>query len=173
MTDCHQKKTQTATKPKQNICQAPQSIIPNRPGINHEFRGIIDPLLAWAMFIEENIIQIIVTYANQSINKSIRPSKENKESDKLCHLVKTNKRQTKAFIGPWYIWDFGGNWVFHDITTCFSPKYEHKVFHTTISIKSFRFLCSDIQFDDISTRKIVPSMIEQLPFDCFSNLLKR
>ena len=71
----------------------------NKPGAKPEFRGNVDPLLAWATFIDENTIQMIVTYANQSINESIRHSKQNKESDKLRHLIETNKREIKAFIG--------------------------------------------------------------------------
>ena len=44
------------------------------------------------------------------------------KSDKLCHLIETNERDIKAFIGIWYIQGLL-NWTFHDLTICFSPKY--------------------------------------------------
>ena len=95
---------------------------------------------------------MIVTCTNQSINESILHSKQNKESNKLFHLIETNEREIKAFIGHWYI---GGlpNWTFHDIATWFSPKCGHKIFNATMPIKPFCFLCSKIPFDDISTRE--------------------
>ena len=101
----------------------------DEPVVNRQFHrqykkyavsSIVDALLAWATFIDQNIIQMIIRYTNQSINESIRHSKQNKESDKLCHLTETNERQIKAFIGFWYsrgLFD----WKFHDVTTCFSP----------------------------------------------------
>ena len=143
--------TWTTEKPNQRIRQNQQNVIPNRPGVKPIFRDIVDPLLAWSSFIDDNIIQTIVTYTNQSINESIRLSKQDRGSDKLCHLIKTNEREMKAFIGLWYICGLL-NWTFHDITTAYSSVYGHKIFNATMSIKRFRFLCSNIRFDDITTR---------------------
>ena len=92
---------------------------------------------------------MVITYTNQSINGRIRYSKQNKESDKFCHLIETNEREIKAFIELWYIRGLL-NWTFHNKTTCFSPKYGHKIFNATVSIKHFHFLCSKIRFDGIS-----------------------
>lgn len=143
--------TWTTEKPNQGVRQNQQNVIPNRPGVKPEYRDIVDPLSAWSIFIDDKMIQLIVTYTNQSINESIRQSKQDRASDKLCHLIETNEREIKAFIRLWYIRGLL-NWTFHDITTAYSSVYCHKIFSATMSIKRFRFLCANIRFDDIATR---------------------
>ena len=141
----------TTKKPAQKIRQGPQNIVPNRPGVKSEYRGKVQPLDAWSTFIDEDIIQLIVTYTNQSINESIRRLKQNKKDQNVCHLIETNHREIGAFLGLWYI---RGplNWTFHDITTAYSRQYGHKIFNATMSIKRFRFLCANIRFDDITSK---------------------
>lgn len=95
--------TWTTEKPNQGVRQNQQNVIPNRLGVKPEHRDIVDSLSAWWIFIDDNTIKLIVTYTNQSINKSIRQSKQNKASDKQCHLIETNEREIKAFVGLWYI----------------------------------------------------------------------
>ena len=143
--------TWTTKKPTQNICQGPQNIVRNRTGVKPEYRGKVEPLDAWSRFIDDDIIQFIVTYANQSINESIRRLKQNKKDQKVCHLIETNHREIRAFIGLWYIRGLL-NWTFHDIATAYSREYGHKIFNATMSMKRFRFLCANIRFDDITSR---------------------
>lgn len=144
--------TWTTAKPIQNVRQGPQNIIPNAPGVKPEFRQNTDPHDAWCTFIDDDIIQIMVTYTNQSINESIARSNQQKKDSKLCHHFDTNFREMKAFIGLWYIRGLL-NWTFHDITTVYSREYGNKIFNATMSIKRFRFLCANIRFDDINTRE--------------------
>ena len=60
----------TWTTKKPNI--VPQNIVPNISGVKPEYRGKVEPLDAWSTFIDDDIIQLIVAYTNQSINESIR-----------------------------------------------------------------------------------------------------
>ena len=143
--------TWTTKKPMQNIRQGPQNIVPNRPGVKPEYRDKVEPLVAWSTFIDDDIIQLIVTYTNQSINESLCRLKQNKKDKKVCHLIETNRQEIRAFVGLWYIRELL-NWTFHDITTAYSREYGYKIFNATMSIKRSRFLCANIRFDDITSR---------------------
>ena len=59
--------------------------------VKPEFCDIVDPLLAWATFTDENTVKMIVPYTNQSINESTHHSKQNKKSNKFCHVIKNNE----------------------------------------------------------------------------------
>ena len=98
--------TWTTPKPKQIIRLAPQNIIPNTPGVKPEFRGTVDPFLAWATFIDENMMQMIVSYTNQSINESIRHSKQKNRAINCTILSKPTKERSKHSLGFGIFGDF-------------------------------------------------------------------
>ena len=59
--------TWTTEQPTQKVRQGPQNIIKNPAGVKPEYREEIEPLDACSVFVNDEIIQMIVTWTNQSI----------------------------------------------------------------------------------------------------------
>ena len=67
--------TWTTKKPTQNICQDPQNIVPNRHGVKPEYHRKVESLEAWSTFIDDDIIQLIVTPTSLSMKAFVDRSK--------------------------------------------------------------------------------------------------
>ena len=142
--------TWTTEQPPQIIWQGPENI-KNPASAKPEYCEKIDPLHPWSVFVNDNMIQMIVTWTNQSIKQSLSKCKQSASDKNVAHLYETNEREMKAFIGLWYIRGLL-NWNNNDITFAYSQIYGNKIFSATISIKNFRFICANLSFDDISSR---------------------
>ena len=59
--------TWTTEQHPQKVRQGPQNIIKNPAGVKPEYREEIEPLDACSVFVNDEIIQMIVTWTNQSI----------------------------------------------------------------------------------------------------------
>ena len=59
--------TWTTEQPPQRVWQGPQNIIKNPAGVKPEYREKIESLDACSIFVNDEIIQMIVTWTNQSI----------------------------------------------------------------------------------------------------------
>ena len=143
--------TWTKEQAPQRARQRPQNIIKNPAGIKPEYREKVEPLDAWSVFVNDDLIQMIVTCTNQSIKQSLSKCKQSASDKNVAHLYETNEREMKAFIGLWYIRGLL-NWNNNDITFTYSQIYGNKIFSATMSIKRFCFLCVNLRFDDISSR---------------------
>ena len=143
--------TWTTEQPPQRVRQGPQNIIKNPAGVKPEYRIKIEPLDAWPVFVNDDMIQMIVTWTNQSIKQSLSKCKQSASNKNVAHLYETNEREMKAFIGLRYICGLL-NWNNNDIKFAYSQIYRNKIFNATMSIKHFRFLCANLHFDDVSSR---------------------
>ena len=95
--------TWTTEEPPQRVRQGPQNIIKNHAGVEPEYREKIEPLDAWSVFVNDDMIQMVVTWTNQSIKQSLSKCKQSASDKNAAHLYETNEREMKAFIGLWYI----------------------------------------------------------------------
>ena len=129
----------------------PIKIIKNPAGVKPEHPEKIELLDASSVFVNNDMIQMIVTWTNQSIKQSLSICKQSASDKNVAHLYETNEREMKAFSGLQYICGLL-NWNNNDITFAYSQIYGNKIFNTTMSVKCFRFLCANLPFDDISSR---------------------
>ena len=120
----------------QRVRQGPQNIIKYPAGIKPEYRETIEPLDSWSLFGNDDMIQMIVIWTNQSIKQSLSKCKQSTSNENVSHLYETNEREMKAFIGLWYIHGLL-NWNNSDITFAYSQIYGNKILNATISIKRF------------------------------------
>ena len=95
--------TWTTEEPPQRVRQGPQNITKNHAGAEPEYREKIEPLDAWSVFVNDDMIQMIVNWTNQSIRQSLSKCKQSASDKNVAHLFETNEREMKAFIGLWYI----------------------------------------------------------------------
>ena len=95
--------TWTTEQPPQRVRQGPQNIIKNPAGVKPEYREKIEPLDAWSVFVNDDMIQMIVTWTHESIKQSLSKYKQSASDKNVAHLYETNEREMKAFIGVWYI----------------------------------------------------------------------
>ena len=123
-------------QPPQRVRQGPQNIIKYPAGIKPEYRETIEPLDSWSLFGNDDMIQMIVIWTNQSIKQSLSKCKQSTSNENVSHLYETNEREMKAFIGLWYIHGLL-NWNNSDITFAYSQIYGNKILNATISIKRF------------------------------------
>ena len=141
--------TWTTEQPPQRVRQGQQNIIKDPASVKPEYREKIQPLDA--LSVNDDMIQMIVTWTNQSIKQSLSKCKQLASDKIVVHLYETNEREMKAFIGLWYIRGLL-NWNNNGITFAYSQIYGNKIFNATMSIKRFQFLCANLLFDDISSR---------------------
>ena len=59
--------------------------------------------MLWSVFVNDDMIKMIVTRTNQSIEQSLSKCKQSASDKNTAHLYETNKREMKAFIELWYI----------------------------------------------------------------------
>ena len=123
-------------QPQHRVQQGPQNIIKNPAGVKPEYREKIEPLDAWSVFVNDDMIQMIVTWTNQSIKQSLSKCKQSALDKNASHLYETNEREMKTFIGLWYMYGLL-NWNNNDITVAYSQIYGKKIFNATMSIKRF------------------------------------
>ena len=128
--------TWTTQQHPQKVRQGPQNITKNPAGVKPEYCEKIDPVDAWSVFVNEDMIQMIVPWTNQSIKQSLSKCKQSASDKNIAHLYETNEREMKAFIGLWYIRGLL-NWNNNDITFAYSQIYGNKIFSATMSIKRF------------------------------------
>ena len=77
--------TWTTEQPPQRVRQGPQNIIKNPAGVKPEYREKIEPLDAWSVFVNDDMIQMIVTWTNQSIRQSL-PNANNQHQIKVFSI---------------------------------------------------------------------------------------
>ena len=89
---------------------------PNPPGVKPKFTDATDIYDCWSIYIDDNILQIIVTYTNQSIRESITLSKQ-APSEKICHRRhETNiERNEIIYWSLVYSWAVDIPWHYHCI----------------------------------------------------------
>ena len=95
--------TWTTEQTPQRVQHGPQNIIKNPAGVKPEYREKIEPLDAWSVFVNDDMIQMTVNWTNQSIRQSLSKCKQSASDENVAHLFETNEREMKAFIGLWYI----------------------------------------------------------------------
>lgn len=135
--------------PKSNIVQrtSNQNLIRRLPGVIGGARQASTPMESWSCFFTNDIMEIIVHYTNQYIEK-IR-EKYGRERDAKCiDLI-----ELKAFIGLLYLagvyksnrlsleelWGTNGDGV--------------EKFGLVMNIKRFKFIVRCLRFDDLRTRE--------------------
>ena len=77
--------TLTTEQPPKRVRQSPQNIIKNPAGVKPEYREKIEPLDAWSVFVNDDMIQMIVTWTNQSIKQSL-PNANNQHQIKMLSI---------------------------------------------------------------------------------------
>ena len=88
--------TWTTEQPPQRVRQGPQNI-KNPAGVKPEYREKIEPLDAWSVFFNDGMIQMIVTWTNQSIRAS--PHANSQHLIKMLPICMKPMKEMKAFIG--------------------------------------------------------------------------
>ena len=88
----------TTEQPPQGDRQGLQNIIKNPAGIKPEYREKIELLDAWSVFVNGDVIQMIVTWINQSIKQSLFKCKQSAWDKNVADLYETNERDMNAFI---------------------------------------------------------------------------
>ena len=90
--------TWTTEQPPQIIWQGPENI-KNPASAKPEYCEKIDPLHPWSVFVNENMIQMIVTWTNQSIKQSLSKCKQSASDKNVAHLSETMKEKWKPSSG--------------------------------------------------------------------------
>ena len=91
--------TWTTEQPPQGFRQGPPNIIKNPAGVKPRYREKIEPLDAWSVFVNDDMIQMLVTWTNQRIKQSLSKPKQSASDKNVAHLYETNKEKWKPSSG--------------------------------------------------------------------------
>jgi len=107
-------------------------------------KNIRTPLEAWTLLFTDKILNVIVLYTNEEIDRKYPNSEVSFEH----HL---SVDELKAFIGLLY---FSGiqKWNHVSLNEIWSEKFGNNLFRSAMSQRRFEFLLSNLRFDDKSTR---------------------
>lgn len=108
-------------------------------------------LESFHLFMNEKILNIILTQTNAKIQKSLDKIPDDYNKEKYPFLKVTNEIEIKALIG---LMIYRGMYKLNtiQISKLFSQAYGPPLFGATISRNRFRFLISHFSFDDEETR---------------------
>ena len=132
-------------KPRVNVRIHIHNIIMELTGVKGSAKNTKTPKDCWSCFFDESIMNILVECMNKYIN-------ENKASCSRDQHAKNTSKEVSALIGLIYlagVYKSGGQnlgdlWV-QDGTRVY-------LFHTTMSLRQFKFLPQCIRYDDKTTR---------------------
>ena len=155
-----------------------ENIIRRYPLVNPAASDATTPLLAWQLFMTDEMIADIVINTNKKISralstKSERPPTQADYNHKCCDDI-----EIRAFIGLLYARAlFSMNKLNHHYL--FANSIGPPIFSATMSAKRFSFLNTNISFDDRETRSIrwqsdrfaaIRKLFEQFNDNCSSTM---
>uniref|UniRef100_A0A6A7G5I7 PiggyBac transposable element-derived protein 3-like n=2 Tax=Hirondellea gigas TaxID=1518452 RepID=A0A6A7G5I7_9CRUS len=131
---------------------SPERIILSLPEVKNEAASALAPFTAWKFFISNEIIDIIVSSTNELMKDKIELVQSSGKTASFYYVHETDPVEITAFVGMLYLRGLLG---MNDLCAklLFNEKVGPPAFVATMSINRFRFLYTNICFDDISTRK--------------------
>ena len=115
-------------------------------------RSAKTPLEAWELFMDTNIMTIIVQETNNSIRRARnRMSQQYLNDPRVNYIHDTDDIEIRALFGLMYLRGLMGMQN-HDVKHLFSED-GHQWFGGTMSKNRFEFLLEHLSFDDLLTRK--------------------
>ena len=145
------------SKPKVNVRTCARNIITEPIGVKGSAKNSKTPKDCWSFLFDESIINILVECTNKYIN-------ENKAScSRDRHAKNTSKEEASALIGRIYLAGVykSGKQNLDNLWPQNNTGVD--LFHTTTSLRRFKFLLQCIRCDDKTTK------IERLKSDKLSN----
>ena len=135
----------------------------NAPSIPAQRRMCLEPalvgkatlvtteLMAWELFITQDIIDKIVTHTNEKIQSILTVFSLSDNPKIPPHIKLTDCVEIKSFFGLLYGRGLQGqnNYCYKQL---FTEGMGHPIFGAVMSMKRFGFLHANITFDDTETR---------------------
>lgn len=129
-----------------NVRTRQQNIVTHLPGVRPAGKNSKTPKECFLLFLDDSIIEKIVTYTNIKVEKDSEKNKNDRST------YKTNIAEIKAFIGLLILSGLvkSGHQNLDDLWN--ADKLGIGIFQTTMNLKRFRFLLRYVRFDDINSR---------------------
>ena len=84
--------------------QAAMNVMVDQPGVRPEHRNATEPIDAWELLFDQEMIDLIVENTNVKIRKTIQSIPQAiKESSKNTHFQETTAEELRVLFGLWYI----------------------------------------------------------------------
>lgn len=129
-----------------NVRTRQQNIVTHLPGVRPAGKNSKTPKECFLLFLDDSIIEKIVTCTNFKIEKDADKNKNDRTT------YKTSTTEIKAFLGLLILSGLvkSGHQNLDDLWNV--DKLGIDIFQTTMNLKRFRFLLNYIRFDDINSR---------------------